>query len=91
MSYGVGHRHGSEVSLLWLWCRLAATALIPPLAWEPPYAHMPICRECSPRKDKKRKKEKWFAQSVSGRDEEKWKFRKYFRLEKIGLADGLSV
>ena len=24
--------------LLWLWCRLAATAPIRPLAWEPPYA-----------------------------------------------------
>ena len=24
--------------LLWLWHRLAATALIPPLAWEIPYA-----------------------------------------------------
>ena len=24
--------------LLWLWHRLAATALIRPLAWEPPYA-----------------------------------------------------
>ena len=24
--------------LLWLWCRPAATALIRPLAWEPPYA-----------------------------------------------------
>ena len=24
--------------LLWLWCRLAATAPIIPLAWEPPYA-----------------------------------------------------
>ena len=24
--------------LLWLWCRLAAVALIPPLAWELPYA-----------------------------------------------------
>jgi len=24
--------------LLWLWCRLAATARIRPLAWEPPYA-----------------------------------------------------
>ena len=23
--------------LLWLWCRSAATALIRPLAWEPPY------------------------------------------------------
>ena len=25
-------------ALLWLWCRLAVTALIRPLAWEPPYA-----------------------------------------------------
>ena len=24
--------------LLWLWCRLAAAALIRPPAWEPPYA-----------------------------------------------------
>ena len=24
--------------LLWLWCRLVATAPIRPLAWEPPYA-----------------------------------------------------
>ena len=24
--------------LLWLWCRLAAVALMQPLAWEPPYA-----------------------------------------------------
>ena len=24
--------------LLWLWGRLTATTLIPPLAWEPPYA-----------------------------------------------------
>ena len=28
----------SDPSLLWLWCRLAATAPIQPLAWEPPYA-----------------------------------------------------
>ena len=38
MNCGVGCRHGSELVLLWLWCRLAATALIKPLAWEPPYA-----------------------------------------------------
>ena len=38
MSCGVGHRHGSDPVLLWLWCRLAATALIRPLAWEPSYA-----------------------------------------------------
>ena len=38
MSCGVGHRCGSDLVLLWLWCRPAAAALIPPLAWEPPYA-----------------------------------------------------
>ena len=27
-----------DPELLWLWCRLAATAPIQPLAWEPPYA-----------------------------------------------------
>ena len=37
MRYGVGHRRGSDLVLLWLWCRLAAAAPIQPLAWEPPY------------------------------------------------------
>ena len=38
MSCSVGHRRGSDLALLWLWCRLAAAALIQPLAWEFPYA-----------------------------------------------------
>ena len=38
MSCGVGCRRGSDPALLWLWRRLAATAPIRPLAWEPPYA-----------------------------------------------------
>ena len=38
MSCGVGRRHVSDPVLLWLWRRLVATALIRPLAWEPPYA-----------------------------------------------------
>ena len=38
MSCDVGHRHRSDLTLLWLWCRLVAVALIRPLAWEPPYA-----------------------------------------------------
>ena len=33
-----GHRHGSDLVLLWLWHRLAAVALIQPFAWECPYA-----------------------------------------------------
>ena len=38
MSCGVGHRHGSDLALLWLWRRLAAVAPIRSLAWEHPYA-----------------------------------------------------
>ena len=37
MSCGVGHRRGSDLALLWPWCRLAAAAPIQPLAWEFPY------------------------------------------------------
>jgi len=44
MSRGVGCRCGLDPALLWLWCRLAATALIRPLAWEPPYA-MEVAQE----------------------------------------------
>ena len=38
MSSGVGHRYGLDPELLWLWCRLAATALIHPLTCESLYA-----------------------------------------------------
>ena len=37
MSCGVGRRHGSDPTLLGLWRRPAAVALIRPLVWEPPY------------------------------------------------------
>ena len=36
MSFGVGHRCGSNLALLWLF--LTAAALIQPSAWELPYA-----------------------------------------------------
>ena len=38
VSCGVSCRQGSDPALLCLWCRLAATAPIRPLAWELPYA-----------------------------------------------------
>ena len=38
VSCGVGHRWGSDLALVWLWRRLAAAALMGPLAWELPYA-----------------------------------------------------
>ena len=37
VSCGVGHRHSSDPTWLWLWHGLVATAPIGPLAWEPPY------------------------------------------------------
>ena len=36
VSCGVRHRYNSDLALLWLWRRPAATALIQPLAWELP-------------------------------------------------------
>ena len=38
MNCPVGRRCSSDPELLWLWCRLATTVPIIPLAWEPPYA-----------------------------------------------------
>ena len=38
MSCGAGGKHGLDVVLLWLWCRLTAVAPLRPLAWELPYA-----------------------------------------------------
>ena len=38
VSCGVGCRYSSDPKLLWLWCRLAATAPIQPLTWDLPYA-----------------------------------------------------
>ena len=38
MSCGIGHKCGSDLALVWLWHRSAATAPIRPLAWELPYA-----------------------------------------------------
>ena len=57
MSCGVDCRLGSDLVLLWRWCRPGATALIRPLAWEPPYAS-----DAALEKDKKKgkkKKKKW--------------------------------
>ena len=43
-----------DLALLWLWCRPAATAMIRPPAWEPPYA----TGEALKRKKKTKKKKK---------------------------------
>ena len=67
MSCGVGCRRGLDPALLWLWHRLAATALIQPLDWKPPYA-TGAAQEVAKRpkkKKKKRKKSKEIAASSS--------------------------
>ena len=50
MGCGVGHRHGSDVAMLWLWP--AVLAPIRPLAWELPYAVGTVLKKT---KDKKKK------------------------------------
>ena len=54
MIQGVGCRHGSDLTLLWLWARLAAAALIQPLAWELSYA---VGAALKRKKRKKKKKD----------------------------------
>ena len=58
MSCGVGQRHGSELALLWLWCRLPAVAPIRPLAWELP---------CGPKKKEKKTQTKNKVRSLAFR------------------------
>jgi len=66
VSCDIGCRRGSDPVLLWLWCRLAATGPIGPLAWEPPYATGAV-QEMA----KRQKKKSWFRASVlSGNESE---------------------
>ena len=58
VSCGVGRRHGSDPAFLWLWRRLVATALIGPLAWEPPYAAGAVQEIAKRQKNKKTKQNK---------------------------------
>ena len=56
MGCGVGRRLGLDRAWLWLWYRPAATALIRPLAWEPPYA-VRAAQEMAKRQKKKKKEQ----------------------------------
>ena len=60
MSRGVRRRRGSNLALLWRWQwhRLAAAALIQPVAWELPYAEgaaQEIATTTTTTKDKRQK------------------------------------
>ena len=65
MSCGIGHRCSLDLglALLWLWCRLTATALIQALAWELPY-ESGVALKMQKKKKRERKKEKIFANVV---------------------------
>ena len=52
MSSSVGLRCGSDLALLWLWHRPAATALIGLLAWKPPYATVVALKKKNKNKNK---------------------------------------
>ena len=54
MNCGVSLGLGSDLVLLWLWCRPVAVAPIRPLPWEPP------CAVSAALKRQKTKKEKLF-------------------------------
>jgi len=64
ISCGVGHRHSLDPALLWH--RLATTALIRPLAWEPTYATSAALK--SKKKKKKKKKRQVLARMWRKRD-----------------------
>ena len=61
MSCSVGHRLGLDPAWLWLWLwpRLAATALIRPLAWDLPYAMGAALKKKCIIKKVKRKPTEW--------------------------------
>ena len=71
-------RHGSDPVLLWLCCRLAATALIQPLAWEPLYAAGAALKRQKKKKLRKKRKRKrgdkrypkknWFKTTLTTRE-----------------------
>ena len=45
----VGRSCGSDPTLPWLWCRLAAAVPFRPLAWEPPYATSAALKKQKPK------------------------------------------
>ena len=53
MGCGVGHRWGSDPTLMW--CRPAASAPIQPLAWEPPGALGAALKRQKKKKERKKR------------------------------------
>ena len=73
MSFGVGCRCGWDLVLLWLWYRLAAAALIRPLAWELPCA-TDVALKTKTKEKKRKKKRLLVAKEERGISGIGWKF-----------------
>ena len=56
MSWGVDHRLGWDMVMVWLWP--AAVAPVRPLVWEPPYASGAALKKTKDKKKKKKKERK---------------------------------
>ena len=56
---------GLDPELLWLWRRLATTAPIGPLDWDPPYAMGAAQEKWQKDKKKKKKRKKKISSSIS--------------------------
>ena len=76
---GVGRRHGSDPTLLWLWCRLVATVPIRPLAWEIPYAVAGVAQEMAKRQKKKKKKSEKSLSEIHRCQQERFEGTLYMR------------
>ena len=61
---GVGRRLGSDLALLWLWCRPAATAPTRPRVWELPYAVGVALENSNDNKKNKKDKTHWMYGSL---------------------------
>lgn len=72
VSYGLGHRQGSDPMLLQLWRKLAAAAPIEPLAWALPYAMGSVLKRQQQQQGRleDRVQEKYFLEKVLGGESE---------------------
>ena len=78
MSCGMGHRCSWEPALLWLWCRLAATAPLWLLAWKLPCAvDVALKRKKNKKENAAFKKSKW-SNWFKYQDGAEWPFWMWF-------------
>ena len=82
MSCGVDHSCSSDPVLLWLWYRLAAAAVIQPLAWELPCVAI---KRQKRKKEKKKKKKKIFESTSNHPAYKGYWFASFFIVTFLGI------